>query len=160
MPRQTRRVVITGTGTVTPFGLGTGALVVLGVLLLLVLGINILLASYERAEGRRLGSPLLKADAAHTSGGQIEQQRRTQTTRAHAQHGRCLEALLPLHAHLGQDQVPGKTGHLIGAELNAAGIGRKHGRWDQLSIVHGRRCGRAGGSRIHQPSSGRAWSTP
>ena len=36
-------------------------------LLLLVLGINILLASYERAEGRRLGSPLLKADAAHTS---------------------------------------------------------------------------------------------
>ena len=26
MPRQTRRVVITGTGTVTPFGLGTGAL--------------------------------------------------------------------------------------------------------------------------------------
>jgi cation diffusion facilitator family transporter len=35
--------------------------------LLLVLGINILLASYERAEGRRLGSPLLKADAAHTS---------------------------------------------------------------------------------------------
>jgi cation diffusion facilitator family transporter len=36
-------------------------------ILLLVLGINILLASYERAEGRRLGSPLLKADAAHTS---------------------------------------------------------------------------------------------
>jgi cation diffusion facilitator family transporter len=35
--------------------------------LLLVLGINILLAGYERAEGRRLGSPLLKADAAHTS---------------------------------------------------------------------------------------------
>jgi cation diffusion facilitator family transporter len=35
--------------------------------LLLVLGINILLASYERAEGRRLGSPLLNADAAHTS---------------------------------------------------------------------------------------------
>jgi len=35
--------------------------------LLLVLGITILLAGYERAEGRRLGSPLLKADAAHTS---------------------------------------------------------------------------------------------
>jgi len=36
-------------------------------LLLVVLGFNILLASYERAEGRRLGSPLLTADAAHTS---------------------------------------------------------------------------------------------
>lgn len=37
------------------------------VVLLLVLGINILLAGYERAEARRLGSSLLKADAAHTS---------------------------------------------------------------------------------------------
>ena len=36
-------------------------------LLLVVLGFNILLASYERAEGRRLGSPLLTADAAHTT---------------------------------------------------------------------------------------------
>lgn len=36
-------------------------------LLLMVLGFNILLASYERSEGRRLGSQLLKADAAHTS---------------------------------------------------------------------------------------------
>ena len=36
-------------------------------LLLTVLGFNILLASYERSEGRRLGSQLLKADAAHTS---------------------------------------------------------------------------------------------
>ena len=35
-------------------------------LLLLVLGFNILLASYERAEGRRLGSQLLQADASHT----------------------------------------------------------------------------------------------
>ncbi|WP_231596441.1 cation diffusion facilitator family transporter [Synechococcus sp. CBW1108] len=36
-------------------------------LLLMVLGFNILLASYERSEGSRLGSQLLKADAAHTS---------------------------------------------------------------------------------------------
>ena len=36
------------------------------VLLLLVLGFNILLATYEHAEGRRLGSVLLTADAAHT----------------------------------------------------------------------------------------------
>ncbi len=36
-------------------------------LLLIVLGFNVLLASYERGEGRRLGSPLLKADASHTA---------------------------------------------------------------------------------------------
>ncbi|MEB3171299.1 MAG: cation diffusion facilitator family transporter [Synechococcaceae cyanobacterium] len=36
-------------------------------LLLLVLGFNVLLASYERGEGRRLASPLLKADASHTA---------------------------------------------------------------------------------------------
>ncbi len=36
-------------------------------LLLVVLGFNIALAAYERAEGQRLGSALLKADAAHTS---------------------------------------------------------------------------------------------
>ncbi|MEX0589213.1 MAG: cation diffusion facilitator family transporter [Cyanobium sp.] len=35
-------------------------------LLLVVLGFNILLASYEHGEGRRLGSVLLTADAAHT----------------------------------------------------------------------------------------------
>ncbi len=35
-------------------------------LLLLVLGFNILLAGYERSEARRLGSPLLVADAHHT----------------------------------------------------------------------------------------------
>lgn len=46
-----------------PLRLDTRELLVL----LLVLGITILLAGYERAEGRRLGSPLLKADAAHTS---------------------------------------------------------------------------------------------
>ena len=37
------------------------------VLLLLVLGCNILLASYERSEGRRLNSQLLLADARHTT---------------------------------------------------------------------------------------------
>ncbi|MEY4430434.1 MAG: hypothetical protein RLZZ533_370 [Cyanobacteriota bacterium] len=37
------------------------------VLLLIVLGCNLLLAAYERSEGRRLGSPLLLADAKHTS---------------------------------------------------------------------------------------------
>lgn len=36
-------------------------------LLLIVLGFNVLLASYERGEGRRLGSPLLQADASHTA---------------------------------------------------------------------------------------------
>lgn len=36
------------------------------VLLFLVLGFNIVLATYEHAEGRRLGSDLLTADAAHT----------------------------------------------------------------------------------------------
>jgi cation diffusion facilitator family transporter len=36
-------------------------------LLLIVLGCNLLLAAYERSEGRRLGSPLLLADAKHTS---------------------------------------------------------------------------------------------
>ena len=37
------------------------------VLLMIVLGCNLLLAAYERSEGRRLGSPLLLADAKHTS---------------------------------------------------------------------------------------------
>ena len=37
------------------------------VMLLIVLGCNLLLAAYERSEGRRLGSPLLLADAKHTS---------------------------------------------------------------------------------------------
>ncbi|MEY3750467.1 MAG: hypothetical protein RLZZ631_18 [Cyanobacteriota bacterium] len=36
-------------------------------LLLIVLGFNILLAGYERSEGRRLGSQLLLADAKHTT---------------------------------------------------------------------------------------------
>ncbi|MFZ9975068.1 MAG: cation diffusion facilitator family transporter, partial [Vulcanococcus sp.] len=36
------------------------------VLLLIVLGCNLLLAGYERSEGRRLGSQLLLADAKHT----------------------------------------------------------------------------------------------
>jgi cation diffusion facilitator family transporter len=36
-------------------------------LLFVVLGFNVLLASYERGEGRRLGSPLLRADASHTA---------------------------------------------------------------------------------------------
>lgn len=38
------------------------------VLLALVLGCNLLLAAYERRAGRRLGSPLLLAEARHTSG--------------------------------------------------------------------------------------------
>lgn len=37
------------------------------VLLLIVLGCNLLLAGYERSEGRRLGSQLLLADAKHTT---------------------------------------------------------------------------------------------
>ena len=36
-------------------------------LLLVVLGFNLVLASYERSEGRRLGSQLLLADAKHTT---------------------------------------------------------------------------------------------
>ena len=36
-------------------------------LLLIVLGCNLLLAGYERSEGKRLGSPLLLADAKHTT---------------------------------------------------------------------------------------------
>jgi cation diffusion facilitator family transporter len=36
--------------------------------LLIVLGCNLLLAAYERSEGKRLNSPLLLADARHTSG--------------------------------------------------------------------------------------------
>ncbi len=36
-------------------------------LLLVVLGFNVLLAGYERSEGRRLGSQLLLADAKHTT---------------------------------------------------------------------------------------------
>ena len=36
-------------------------------LLLVVLGLNIMLATYERRQGRRLGSQLLLADAKHTS---------------------------------------------------------------------------------------------
>jgi len=46
-----------------PLRLGAAELLLLGV----VLGFNVLLASYERGEGRRLGSPLLKADASHTA---------------------------------------------------------------------------------------------
>ena len=37
------------------------------VMLLLVLGCNLLLAGYERSEGKRLNSQLLLADAAHTT---------------------------------------------------------------------------------------------
>jgi cation diffusion facilitator family transporter len=36
-------------------------------LLLIVLGFNVLLAAYERSEGRRLGSQLILADAKHTT---------------------------------------------------------------------------------------------
>jgi len=36
-------------------------------MLLIVLGCNLLLAGYERSEGKRLGSPLLLADAKHTT---------------------------------------------------------------------------------------------
>ena len=93
------------------------------------------------------------ADATHTGCRQIQQQGRAEAASAHAQHRGGLEPLLPLHAHFGQDQMPGKTSHLIGAELNAAGVGRKHGRWDQLSILHGKRWGWAGGSGNHQATS-------
>ena len=68
------------------------------------------------------------AQAAHARGGQVEQQGRTQAAGAHTQHRGRLETLLPRHAHLRQDQVPGETGHLIGAELNTADVGRKHGK--------------------------------
>jgi len=37
-------------------------------LLLIVLGCNLLLAGYERSQGKRLGSPLLLADARHSTG--------------------------------------------------------------------------------------------
>ena len=67
-------------------------------------------------------------EAAHARGGQVEQQGRTQAAGAHTQHRGRLETLLPLHAHLRQDQVPGESGHLIGAELNTADVGRKHGK--------------------------------
>ena len=50
-------------GGLPPLQLGTTELL----LLAMALGFNILLASYERGEGRRLGSPLLKADASHTA---------------------------------------------------------------------------------------------
>jgi len=93
------------------------------------------------------------AEAAHPGGGQIEQQRRAQPACAHTKHRGGLEPLLALHADLGQDQVAAVAGDLIGAELDAAGVGRKHGRWDQLSILHGRRWGGAGGWQIHHPTS-------
>ena len=73
------------------------------------------------------------AQAAHTRRRQIEQQWRTQAAGANAKHRSGLEALLPLHPNLGKDQVPGKTGHLIGAELNTAGVGRKHGKQERVA---------------------------
>ena len=41
----------------------------------------------------------------HACRRQIQRQRRAQPARTHAQHLRSLQLLLPLHAHLGQDQV-------------------------------------------------------
>ena len=67
------------------------------------------------------------ADAANAGCGQVQQQRRTQAAGANAEDGRGFEPLLALHAHFRQDQVARKTGHLIGAQLDAGGVKGKHG---------------------------------
>ena len=43
---------------------------------------------------------------AHAGRGQIQPQRRAQPSRADHQHAGALQLELPLHAHLGHDQVP------------------------------------------------------
>ena len=73
------------------------------------------------------------AQATHPRRRQIEQQGLAQAAGANAKHRSCFEALLPLHPNLGKDQVPSKTGHLIGAELNTAGVGRKHGKQERVA---------------------------
>ena len=73
------------------------------------------------------------AQAPYPGSSQIKQQGRAEAAGANAEHRSRLEALLALHAHLGQDQVPGKASHLIGAQADATGIGGKHGRF-QLQV--------------------------
>ena len=46
-----------------------------------------------------------QAQRAHAGRGQIERQRRAESAGADAQHARRLQLLLPVHAHLGHDQV-------------------------------------------------------
>ena len=67
------------------------------------------------------------ANAADTSRRQVKQQGGAQSTRPHAQHTGCPQALLALHADLRQDQMAGKAGDLILAEGYCACIWRQHG---------------------------------
>ena len=58
-----------------------------------------------------------EAERAHTGRGKIKGQRRTEAAGANAKHARSLQALLPFHADLGQDQVARIARELIGGEL-------------------------------------------
>ncbi len=69
-----------------------------------------------------------EADAADAGGREIQAQRRAETAGADEQHARGLEALLPVHADLGHDQVPAVAGDLLLRKRGGRGIGnRLHG---------------------------------
>eukprot|EP00968_Pinguiococcus_pyrenoidosus_P018066 scaffold1850_cov194-Pinguiococcus_pyrenoidosus.AAC.26 len=58
---------------------------------------------------------------------QVQQGRRPQASRAHAGHPSALEAPLPLHAHVPQDEVSGVPGDLRMVQLRQRAPQRRHG---------------------------------
>src|SRR5690606_7323694 len=67
------------------------------------------------------------AERAHARGGQVHQPRRTQSTGAHEEHLGVLQPLLPVHPHVGNDQVAGVPADLVDGEL----VGRLDQGWQR-----------------------------
>ena len=81
------------------------------------------------------------AERADAGRGQVEQRRRAEAARAHDEHLRVLQALLPGHADVGDDQVARVALHLVDRQIR----GRFNERWQ-------RHC--ANSSQVEVSSSG------
>ena len=57
------------------------------------------------------------ADGADAGGGEVQQRRRAQPARADDQHLGVLQPLLPVHAQVGDDQVPAVARDLFARQL-------------------------------------------
>src|SRR6185437_4670002 len=57
------------------------------------------------------------ADGADAGRGEVEQRRRSETSRADHQHPRVLEPALAVDAQIGDDEMPAIAGHLVGSQL-------------------------------------------